>query len=57
MNIKLTVIGKTEENHLIQAIEQYLKRLKHYVNFEIIILPEIKGAKNLSPSFGLRICP
>lgn len=50
MNIKLTVIGKTEENHLIQAIEVYLKRLKHYVNFEIITLPDIKGAKNLSPS-------
>jgi len=50
MNIKLTVIGKTEENHLIQAIEVYLKRLKHYVNYEIIVLADIKGAKNLSPA-------
>lgn len=50
MNIKLTVISKTEEKHLIEAIDLYIKRLKHYVNFEIITLPEIKGAKNLSPS-------
>lgn len=50
MNIKLTVIGKTEEKHLIEAVETYTKRLKHYVNFEIVYLPDIKGVKNLSPS-------
>ena len=50
MNIKLTVISKTEEKHLIEAIDLYIKRLKHYVHFEIITLPEIKGAKNQSPS-------
>jgi 23S rRNA (pseudouridine1915-N3)-methyltransferase len=50
MNIKLTVIGKTEEKYLIEAVENYIKRLKHYVNFEIIYLPDIKGAKSLSPS-------
>ncbi len=48
MNIKLTVIGKTEEKHLIEAIETYTKRLKHYINFEIIYLPDVKGVKNLS---------
>jgi 23S rRNA (pseudouridine1915-N3)-methyltransferase len=48
MNIKLTVIGKTEEKYLIEAVENYIKRLKHYVNFEIIYLPDIKGAKSLS---------
>jgi 23S rRNA (pseudouridine1915-N3)-methyltransferase len=50
MNIKLTVIGKTEEKYLIEAVENYIKRLKHYVNFEIIYLPDIKGAKSLSSS-------
>jgi 23S rRNA (pseudouridine1915-N3)-methyltransferase len=50
MNIKLTVIGKTEEKHLIEAVETYTKRLKHYINFEIIYLPDIKGVKNLSPA-------
>ncbi len=50
MNIKLTVIGKTEEKHLIEAVETYTKRLKHYINFEILYLPDIKGVKNLSPS-------
>jgi 23S rRNA (pseudouridine1915-N3)-methyltransferase len=49
MNIKLTVIGKTEEKHLIEAVETYTKRLKHYINFEILYLPDIKGVKNLSP--------
>jgi 23S rRNA (pseudouridine1915-N3)-methyltransferase len=50
MNIKLTVIGKTEGKYLIEAVENYIKRLKHYVNFEIIYLPDIKGAKSLSSS-------
>jgi 23S rRNA (pseudouridine1915-N3)-methyltransferase len=50
MNIKLTVIGKTEEKYLIEAVENYIKRLKHYVNFEIIYLPDIKVAKSLSSS-------
>lgn len=48
MNIKLIVIGKSEEKYLREAVEIYLKRLTHYINFEIVILPDVKNAKNMS---------
>ncbi|MFO8065975.1 MAG: 23S rRNA (pseudouridine(1915)-N(3))-methyltransferase RlmH, partial [Bacteroidales bacterium] len=42
LKIKLIVTGKTEEPYLEEGIAIYLKRLKHYTNFEITILPNIK---------------
>lgn len=48
MNIKLIVVGKSEEKYLREAVEIYLKRLTHYINFEIVVLPDVKNAKNMS---------
>jgi 23S rRNA (pseudouridine1915-N3)-methyltransferase len=48
MKIKLVTIGKTDSAELEKLIEVYLKRLKHYVNFELVALPDIKNTKNLS---------
>ncbi len=48
MKIKLLAIGKTDNKQLIQLIDEYQKRLKHYVKFEFEIIPDIKNAKNLS---------
>ena len=48
MKIKLLAIGKTDNKHLIQLIEEYQKRLKHYIKFELDIIPDIKNVKNLS---------
>ncbi|NQD69857.1 23S rRNA (pseudouridine(1915)-N(3))-methyltransferase RlmH [Sphingobacterium shayense] len=48
MRITLICIGKTDENFVITGIENYLKRLKHYINFNISIIPDIKNAKNLN---------
>jgi len=48
MNIKLIAIGKTDDKQLLQLIEQYQKRLKHYIKFDIDIIPDIKNVKNLS---------
>ena len=42
------LVGKTTESYLNQAIEEYLKRLRRYVAFEISVIPELKNAKNLS---------
>lgn len=48
MKIKLIVIGKTDESFLIEGIEKYTKRLKHYVPFEMIVLPDVKqGSKQI----------
>jgi len=48
MKITLLVTGKTEEKYLTEGIEKYLNRLKHYISFNLIIIPEIKNTKNLS---------
>ena len=48
MKIKLLAIGKTDNKHLIQLIDEYQKRLKHYIKFELEIIPDIKNVKNLS---------
>ena len=48
MKIKLLAVGKTDDKNLNQLIELYQDRLKHYVKFEMEIIPDIKNAKNLS---------
>lgn len=48
MNIKLIVVAKTDEKYLQEGIDIYVKRLKHYVNFEIIVIPALKDLKNAS---------
>ncbi|MEG3658172.1 23S rRNA (pseudouridine(1915)-N(3))-methyltransferase RlmH [Arenibacter palladensis] len=48
MTIKLLVLGKTDSTQLTQLIEEYQNRLKHYIKFELEIIPDIKNTKNLS---------
>jgi len=48
MKITLLVIGKTEYSYLKDGIADYEKRLKHYINFQIIFLPPIKCSKKTS---------
>ncbi len=48
MKINLFAVGKTDDAHLQRLIDTYCRRLGHYVNFELQIIPDIKNAKNLS---------
>ena len=48
MNIKLLVVSKTDEKYLQEGIDIYVKRLKHYINFEIIVIPALKDQKGAS---------
>lgn len=48
MTIKLIAIGKTDSVSLQDLIKVYENRLKHYVRFELDIIPDIKNVKNLS---------
>ena len=48
MTIKLLALGKTDSKSLLQLISEYENRLKHYIKFELEIIPDIKNAKNLS---------
>ena len=48
MKIKLLAIGKTDDKRLQELIVEFQKRLKHYIKFEIEIIPDLKKVKNLS---------
>ena len=48
MQITLMAIGKTDKAELEELISVYEKRLKHYIKFQIDIIPDIKNRKNLS---------
>jgi 23S rRNA (pseudouridine1915-N3)-methyltransferase len=48
MKIKLLAIGKTDDKNLQALIQIYQQRLRHYINFELVIIPDIKNSKNLS---------
>ena len=48
MKIKLIAIGKTDDKNLQALMDVYQNRLKHYINFQLEIIPDIKNAKNLS---------
>ena len=48
MTIRLLAIGKTDNKALQQLIAEYENRLKHYIKFELEIIPDLKKVKNLS---------
>ena len=48
MKISLLVIGKTDEAYLQKGIEIFMKRIPHYISFEMKVIPDIKNSKNLS---------
>ncbi len=49
MRINLICIGKTDDKEIKNLINYYLPRLPKHWNFELLELPDIKNAKNLSP--------
>ncbi|MDR1683565.1 MAG: 23S rRNA (pseudouridine(1915)-N(3))-methyltransferase RlmH [Candidatus Symbiothrix sp.] len=48
MKIQLLVIGKTSQGFVERGLAEYAGRLKHYLPFEMQVIPDIKNAKNLS---------
>lgn len=48
MKICLLVIGKTDEAYLQKGIEIFLKRIPHYISFEMKVIPDLKNSKNMS---------
>ncbi len=46
MNIKLLCIGKTDDPRLQSLIDDYRKRLHHYIKFSMEIIPDLKHVKN-----------
>ena len=48
MKVKLILVGKTNVNYLKDGETEYDQRIKHYVNFEQLIISDVKNAKNRS---------
>ena len=48
MKITLLAIGKTNARFLQEGLDQYTKRLSHYIPFELKILPDVKTTKALT---------
>jgi 23S rRNA (pseudouridine1915-N3)-methyltransferase len=48
MKITLIAIGKTDDSYLKEGFDKYLKRLKHYIKLDVVLIPDVKNSKNLS---------
>ena len=48
MRVALLLVGKTVNKHFVDLIDDYASRVKHYISFDIITIPELKNTKNLS---------
>mgnify|MGYP003391284326 FL=1 len=49
MKIMLLLVGKTTDARIEQLIQEYQKRLTHYLPFAIQVIPELKNTKALTP--------
>ena len=49
MKIQLLCVGKTDRTFWTSAVDDYTKRLKHYVKFSIHYLPNAKAKKKVNP--------
>ncbi len=50
MKVTLAVVGKTASGYLKQGIEEYTRRLAHYVSFEIQYIGDAKNTKKQTES-------
>lgn len=48
MKVEFWVIGKTSFGYLNEGNDIYLNRLKHYLPFKMVTIPDIKNRKKLS---------
>jgi 23S rRNA (pseudouridine1915-N3)-methyltransferase len=48
MKITLLTVGKTDRDWVRQGLDIYVSRLKHYIPFSIVEIPELKNVSALS---------
>ena len=48
MKTVLIVVGKTTDKHFEAGITAYVKRICHYMPFEIAVVPELKATAHLT---------
>lgn len=49
MKTLFIVVGKTIDKRLSTLTDEYAERVKHYVPFETVVIPELKNTKALTP--------
>lgn len=49
MNIKLIVVSKTDVPYIQVGIDEYVGRLRHYCDFEIVTVPALKNLGKATP--------
>lgn len=48
MKVTLLVVGKTTNPHIETLLQDYMRRLTHYIPFTLQVLPELRNTKSLS---------
>ena len=48
MKIQLWVVGKTTQDFVEQGLTEFCGRIKHFLPFEMQLIPDIKDTRNLS---------
>ena len=50
MVITVIMVGKTSEAFVAEGVDLFVKRLKHYLPVNQVVIPDIRDRKNLSPN-------
>lgn len=48
MKIGILTVGKTQQDFVQKGIEEFAGRIKHYLPFELEVIPDLKNTRNLS---------
>ena len=48
MKTILILVGKTTDKHFQAGIDDYTRRISHYMPFDTVTIPELRNTKNLS---------
>ena len=49
MKVMFLVVGRTVNKHITTLITEYADRVKHYIPFDMEVIPELKNTKALTP--------
>jgi len=48
MKIQLLTVGKTQQDFVRKGTDEFTERIKHYLPFELEVIPDLKNTRNLS---------
>lgn len=48
MKTELVMVGKTTDKHFVALIDEYVKRVGHYMPFTLTVIPELKATRSLT---------